>query len=206
MLDLFCGSFGWSKAFAARGWECVGVDQVVPGEIPQGCEFVWADVRGLSGIGRFDFVCASSPCEEFSIFGMKHFHPHPAYPARGIELFNHTRKLLWSSGIPWVMENVRPAQMFVGDAVITCGPFALWGTGVPTLIPQGITKGFGAWDREYILTTGSSKSKRRMEMKAKWAEIPPELAGCVADYAGRLMEQNGPQKENNDSRAAAGAF
>jgi site-specific DNA-cytosine methylase len=26
MLDLFCGRWGWSKAFAARGWECVGVD------------------------------------------------------------------------------------------------------------------------------------------------------------------------------------
>jgi len=23
MLDLFCGRWGWSKAFAARGWECV---------------------------------------------------------------------------------------------------------------------------------------------------------------------------------------
>ena len=39
MLDLFCGRWGWSKAFADRGWECVGVDLVEPPEIPEGCKF-----------------------------------------------------------------------------------------------------------------------------------------------------------------------
>ena len=34
VLDLFCGRFGWSRAFAARGWECVGVDLVEPAEFP----------------------------------------------------------------------------------------------------------------------------------------------------------------------------
>lgn len=224
MLDLFCGRLGWSKAFLARGWECVGVDLVEPPEIPRGFKFVTLDVmmlcdysnsarKAIDGhFGRnghvqicshnphydsrwlnpdtkqFDFICASSPCEEFSVHGMKHFHPNPKYPENGIRLFNHTRAICEASGVPWVMENVRPAQKFVGKAVQRCGPFALWGSGVPPLMPQGITKGFGAWDRKYILTTGSSKSKRRQELKAKWATIPPELANAVASYAERLLE------------------
>ena len=32
LLDLFSGRWGWSRAFAARGWECVGVDMVEPPE------------------------------------------------------------------------------------------------------------------------------------------------------------------------------
>jgi 23S rRNA U2552 (ribose-2'-O)-methylase RlmE/FtsJ len=44
MLDLFSGRWGWSRAFADRGWECVGVDLVEPPEIPQGCEFIHADI------------------------------------------------------------------------------------------------------------------------------------------------------------------
>lgn len=30
MLDLFCGRFGWSRAFTSRGWEVVGIDLVEP--------------------------------------------------------------------------------------------------------------------------------------------------------------------------------
>ena len=204
LLDLFCGRWGWSRAFAARGWECIGVDIVRPPEIPLGCHFMEMDVLKIYALQkgtiswepwqavckvRPDFIVASSPCEEFSVYGMAHFHPSPKYPELGIKLFNHTRQLCESSGLPYVMENVRPAQRFVGRASHICGPFALWGTGVPPLMPQGITKGFGKWDRKYIITTGSSKSKRRAELKAKLATIPPELANCVAEYAERILEQ-----------------
>ena len=160
MLDLFCGRWGWSKAFAARGWECVGVDLVEPPEIPQGCRFVKFDILELHSsaggfvyrpdpfatdyvtpLGKFDFICASSPCEQFSVHGMKHFHPNPPYPGLGIKLFNHTRELCDASGVPYVMENVCAAENFVGFAVFRCGPFALWGTGVPVLFPKGVRKG-----------------------------------------------------------------
>lgn len=144
MLDLFCGRWGWSRAFAARGWECVGVDLVEPPEIPKGCEFRQADILTMTAeqvyFGNFDFICASSPCEQFSVHGMKHFHPNPPYPELGIKLFNHTRSLCEASGVPYVMENVRAAQQFAGNAVNRCGPFYLWGAGVPPLMPQNITK------------------------------------------------------------------
>lgn len=48
LLDLFCGRWGWSRAFAARGWECVGVDLVQPHEIPEGCHFWQFDVLTVS--------------------------------------------------------------------------------------------------------------------------------------------------------------
>jgi hypothetical protein len=221
MLDLFCGRFGWGRAFAARGWEVVGVDLVEPLEIPQGCEFVKADIlmthvdsmrgirvrtgeRGADYYFRPDFICASSPCEQFSVHGMKHFHPSPPYPELGIGLFNHTREICESSGVPYVMENVRPAQKFVGHAANHCGPFYLWGNAVPPLMHQGITKGIDvgssklvkAMDKEtrrayraqFTWNLAWSPSPRGRDT-AKAATIPPELANCVAAYAERLMEQ-----------------
>jgi C-5 cytosine-specific DNA methylase len=199
MLDLFCGRFGWSRAFAARGWECVGVDLVAPPEIPDGCTFAQRDILEMTAddIRGFDFVCASSPCEQFSVHGLKCFHPNPPYPEIGMRLFNHTRAICEAAGVPYLMENVRSAQAFVGMSAHKCGPFHLWGNSVPTLMPQGISKGtkFGL-DRDgtrngrkihdMYYRTGSN-SKGRREQTAIVATIPPELAACVADYAEAIM-------------------
>jgi hypothetical protein len=183
MLDLFCGRWGWSKAFAAREWECEGFDLVAAPEIPENCIFRPFDVMLLEADdirrGRFDFACASPPCEEFSVWGMKHFHPNPKYPENGIRLFNHTRSILEASGVPYVMENVRAAQRFVGNAAHHCGPFYLWGNAVPALMPRGITKGF-----DHAQTRSASERKRSHP-----EIIPPELANCVAGYAERILEQ-----------------
>lgn len=209
MLDLFCGRWGWSRAFAARGWEVLGIDLMEPPEIPHGCRFWRMDVLEISKIepDDFDFICASSPCEQFSVHGMKHFHPNPPYPELGIRLFEHTRTLCEASGVPWVMENVRAAQAFVGQAKHHCGPFYLWGSGVPAVLPHGIKKGFQTgggiiqrlkkidrkaltdYRRENDLSWSSSGSARRKEFTAVAATIPPELANCVATYAERLLEQ-----------------
>ncbi len=222
LLDLFCGRLGWTKAFLARGWECVGVDLIEPPEMPENFRFIQANVLDLtleskdadgflrwidsdkSVACRFDFICASSPCEEFSVHGMKHFHPAPPHPEMGIHLFEHTRALCERSGLPYVMENVRPAQKFVGPAVHHCGPFYLWGNAVPTLMAQGITKGIDVGSSKLVKTmtkeekkayraqfpwnSVSSKSKERIGDTAKAATIPPELANCVADYADRIYE------------------
>lgn len=209
MLDLFCGRWGWSRAVAVRNWDCVGFDLSMPPEIPARCSFVQQDIleltldRGFLDFWEPDFICASSPCEQFSVHGMKHFHPNPPHPELGIKLFEHTRAICEASGVPYVMENVRAAQKFVGRAVHHCGPFYLWGTGVPPLMPQGIIKGmtreaFGFrefkgspnWNRKHIdsLVKFGSKSIQRKEATAKNATIPPELANCVVDYAERLLE------------------
>ena len=210
MLDLFCGRFGWGRAFAARGWEVTGIDLTVPPEIPKGALFQQTDVLNIIELYKFDFICASSPCEQFSVYGMPHFHPNPAYPEVGLRLFNHTRALCEASGTPYVMENVRAAQAFVGKAVNHCGPFYLWGNAVPPLLPRGIKKGFQTGgsiiqklkriDRQALTeyrrqndgSWSSSGSAKRKEWTAQAATIPPELANCVADYAERLLEMRAP--------------
>jgi hypothetical protein len=173
------------------------VDLLRPAEIPENCNFLCLDVLDLDPAfvrdGHFDFICASSPCEEFSVWGMPHFHPDPKYPAQGIRLFNHTRQLCEASGLPYVMENVRPAQSFVGLAKHHCGPFYLWGTGVPMLVNQGISKAMSqARDRGpdgkriYAAAADKMWSTKRKQVVAT---IPPELANCVADYAERILEK-----------------
>jgi hypothetical protein len=214
MLDLFCGRLGWSKAFLARGWDVIGIDLTQPPEIPEGFKFFNDDVLEVTSdeiyCWEIDFICASSPCEEFSVHGMKHFHPNPKYPENGIRLFNHTREICEASGVPYVMENVRTAQQFVGRAAQHCGPFYLWGSGVPPIMPQGIVKGLvlggggavlkmianGAtradikeYRRKHDEHWNSSGSEARKKSTAMFATIPPELSNAVADYAERLLEQ-----------------
>jgi site-specific DNA-cytosine methylase len=205
MLDLFCGRGGWTNAFLERGWEVVGVDIVR--HLDYRGEFVQADVMGLSPeyLAGFDFICASSPCEEFSMWGMLNFHPRPKYPKNGIRLFSYSREICEDSGKPYVMENVKEARKFVGEPFAHCGPYYLWGNAVPTLLPQGITKGiqlggnFKNWkamtreERRAARKTDfmiqyQSGSKERKECTAKAATIPPELAHCVAEYAERILE------------------
>jgi hypothetical protein len=205
MLDLFCGRWGWSKVFATRGWECAGVDISAPLEEPEDCDFIEADVLNiwfeddsfhipeLGGFVRYiprpDFICASPPCEQFSVHGMKHFHPNPPYPELGLKLFNHTREICEASGVPYVIENVRAAQQFVGNAVHHCGPFYLWGNAVPPLMHKGIIKG---WGRKWIDSQGRVRDQgpTNRTQTAQVATIPPELANCVADYAERICEKN----------------
>jgi hypothetical protein len=210
LLDLFAGRLGWSKAFLERGWEVVAVDLTLPTmDIPAGVDYRLMDVLTITPEWikeqGFDFICASSPCEQFSVHGMKCFHPNPPYPTLGMKLFNHTREICEASGLPYIMENVRAAQAFVGNAVNHCGPFYLWGSAVPILLNQGIKKGADMGGsvakpgvprstiREYRYGQGkdyccdeNGYSKKRGA--AKVAEIPSELSRCVVDYAERILE------------------
>lgn len=195
LLDLFCGRWGWSKAFAARGWKVIGVDMAFSEPPSEECRWEKLDILDLDvnwvRSWDFDFIVASSPCEEFSVHGMKHFHPNPKYPEMGIKLFNHTRSLCEASGVPYVMENVKQAEQFVGKAQSHAGSFYLWGNAVPPLVHKGLIKGFGN-----MSTAHYHANLKRMSphIRAKnTATIPPELAGCVADYAGRLLEMSDAQ-------------
>lgn len=213
LLDLFCGRWGWSRAFVNRGWHCIGVDLIEPPDIPAGCEFVCGDILNLrvhefpagkifywqtngDHVARgIDAIVVSSPCEEFSVHGMKHFHPNPKYPENGVRLFEHTRILCKAAGVPYVMENVRAAQQFVGNAVHHCGPFYLWGNAVPPLMYRGITKGTHdipgvPINRSRYRRAGKHDSRlgiSRKDATAELATIPPELANTVAEYFERVL-------------------
>lgn len=188
MLDLFCGRWGWSRAFAARGWECVGIDLTEPPQVPAGCTFEQRDVLSVTAAecSRFDFICASSPCENFSLFQIRNFHPDPPCPELGIKLFSHVRAICEESRVPHVLENVRAAQQFMGNAVNHAGSFYLWGDGVPPLLPKGLTKGM-KMDRDWCQKLGGHGTKQRDSQTAGFSTIPPELANCVADYAERIL-------------------
>lgn len=218
MLDLFCGRLGWSKAFLARGWEVTAVDLVEPsnrdemeeqfGEYGIGagrfgfqCSDVldliwqagaiWDKKRGVCLCYGPDFICASSPCEQFST--MRNFRPPVPHPEMGIKLFNHTRDICEASGVPYVMENVAGAGKHVGKAVNHCGSYYLWGSGVPPILPQGIHKGMTELAmglREHKGKPGwdNRHGKLGQTPTTLVATIPPELANCVCDYAERLCE------------------
>jgi hypothetical protein len=212
MVDLFCGRGGWTKGFLAQGWRVRGYDLNPQPDYPKEAEFVQADILTLTAadLADADFICCSSPCEEFSVHCMKHFHPNPKFPEMGIKLFNHAREMCEESGKPYVMENVRCAERFVGRSVNHCGPFYLWGTGVPAIMPaalykvqKGLNMGnslyFGGSQellRKYTIEEvrlirrehrkkhaylwTSSKSQARKDLTEKAAEIPQELSTYLA--------------------------
>jgi len=145
----------------------------------------------------FDFIVASTPCEEFST--MRNFRPPVPYPEMGIRLFNHARSICEASRVPYVLENVAGAGRFVGPAVSHCGPYYLWGSGVPPILPQGIRKGMtevAMGLREHKGKPGWNNRHEKLGQTPTElvATIPPELASCVCDYAERLLEQRAEQR------------
>ena len=151
---------------------------------------------------------------------MKHFHPNPKWPWLGIALFEHARSLIEATGKPYVMENVRACQRFLGSSDYHFGPFHLWGNSLGAMWPwpahelvrlsKGTKFGLDPWHfggdgatwrqhgkeiyrlrreqrkkHDMYYKTGS-KSKARMEWKAKVAEIPMPLASHIARMAVNL--------------------
>lgn len=196
--DLFCGRGGATKGFLAMGWRAIGYDLNPQPLYP--AEFRRVNVLDMTAADLMDadFVWVSSPCEEFSVHCMKHFHKNPPYPELGIKLFNHAREICEASGKPYVMENVRCAEKFVGKAVNHCGPFYLWGNAVPAIMPRDlymVRKGMDMCSsqlsgealqkarRANPLIWTSSKSKARKELTAKAAMIPLPLSSYIAECA-----------------------
>lgn len=201
MVDLFCGRGGWSKGFLAHGWECIGID-LFPQPLYPG-RFIQSDIAQLVELPEADFYCCSSPCEQFSVHGMKHFHKNPKWPWLGLALFEHSWALLEATNKPFIMENVRSAQNFIGPSVNHCGPFYLWGPGVPAIMPKNLyqlRKGQFQGDAElckklkregrieelreyrsqFYFSKSSSGSPERKLLTAKFAQIPEVISGYLA--------------------------
>lgn len=144
--DLYCGLGGWTEGFLSEGYRCIGFDIEAhdygtggyPGELRI------RDIRSIHGSELKDATCivGSSPCQEFSYRAMpwKRAKALPP-PYLGIELFNAQfriqREAIEAAGhyIPMVVENVRGAQKWVGQARYHYGSFYLWGD-VPALMPK----------------------------------------------------------------------
>lgn len=160
VIELYCGTFGWSAGWLARGGHAVGFDlehQPWHGPVPDGAELVLQDVRTLHGqqFKDADLILASPPCQEFSWRAMPWTRAKQAPPPElGIELFQACfriqREASEAAGrhIPMVVENVCGAQKWVGRARWHFGSYYLWGD-VPALMPmtgRAPTKnGGGSW-------------------------------------------------------------
>lgn len=70
VLDLFCGRGGWSKGFAAEGFECTGVDIKYLG---YRYNFIYKDVRLLNpkDFQDYDVIVGSPPCRDFCLFAKR---------------------------------------------------------------------------------------------------------------------------------------
>lgn len=117
LLDLFCGAGGCARGYQAAGFYVVGVD-VKPQPRYCGDMIVRADALEvfdpafwlLGGIGDFDAIHASPPCQGYSALG----NDHPL-------LIAETRELLERTGLPYVIENIPDAAWALNDPVLLCG-------------------------------------------------------------------------------------
>jgi hypothetical protein len=151
----------------------VGVDLVDFSQDYPGFKFVQADLLTWDGWRDYPFrlVVASPPCQEYSRHGMPWLKKkQPPVPSK--ELW---RRCVWIAerlGVPLVLENVRSARMFHGPAKNNCGPYYLWGSGVPAILPGRCVPKFGkrGWDKR----TRTALAAQIPEVLSRW------VARCAA--------------------------
>ncbi len=154
-IDLFCGLGGFTAAFLAEGWDCVGFDieRHVYGSHSYPSQLVIQDVLTLHGSQFKDAGCivCSPPCQEYSYMAM----PWKLAKAKaaairadttGAELERLNRlfnacfriqaqaSLAAGRHIPLIVENVRGAIPWVGRSRFAYGSYHFWGD-VPALMP-----------------------------------------------------------------------
>jgi len=158
LLDIFCGVGGWSKSFAAAGWNCVGVDIAALG-YPWRLEQRDALTLPRDWIDGFDAVVMSPPCEEFARAWLPWLRGDKTPAKWSLDL------LEWSVSLCDRPRRIVECSNFAARHVpgsVRCESYALWGD-VPLLMP--------------VLPRGKmAKSGMRPELRA---EIPAALAETV---------------------------
>jgi len=105
MLDLFCceGIGAWGYWNSGRFSEIVGVDKNGDRRSSYSFDFIQADALTLDYdfLSQFDFIHASPPCQAYS-----HLTPDKS---KHMRLIAATHLMLYASGKPYVIENVRGA-------------------------------------------------------------------------------------------------
>lgn len=183
-IDLYCGLGGWTEGFLAEGYDVIGFDiecRPYPGKL------VIQDVLTLSGsqFRHAAVIVASPPCQQYSLWGMRMFHPDPPMPDRA--LWQACLRIATEARVPMIIENVRGAQYFWGRANWRSGPFYFWGD-TPALWPDAVPKRKNViddvcnGDRRGLKVNAnfSSSSQERKKLTAEAAKIPFDLAVHIA--------------------------
>lgn len=152
-IDLFCGLGGWAEGFLSEGYRVIGFDierhDYGRGSYPG--QLVLQDARTLHGSQFKDatVIVASPPCQEYSYMAMpwslakekiRKYESGEFDVKKLTELFDTCFRIQREASdeagrhIPMVVENVRGAQRWVGQARWHFGSYYLWGD-VPALMP-----------------------------------------------------------------------
>lgn len=184
-LDLCSGLGGASQPALDRGWKVIRVDidaRFKPDIV--------ADVRSLP-LKPFhvDVLWASTPCTEYSKWGMRHFYPSPPIPDISLEL-GVLRAIDRFSPSSWIVENVRAARPWLnplfGPPYVVSSGHVYWGR-PPGLLPQtqphkiAPHRKFGTDPRAYFKSRGMSAiGTGHMGLTpAEAARIPYEIGEAV---------------------------
>jgi hypothetical protein len=145
VLDLFCGLGGWSRGFAAEGFQPLGIDLI---RWPYPYDMILQDVRSLDGrrFRGWDVIIGSPPCRDFSTASQANVSRagrKPPDPDRGLELVQAFNRVVEDAGPKvWLMENVRRMEKFYAITpvwrfkVSVRGLRTLWGNIAFPLSPQ----------------------------------------------------------------------
>ena len=169
VVDIGAGLGGWSGAFIAEGWTALGIDierhPAYPGNL------VIQDVRTVSGrrMGHVSAIVCSMPCQDFTRHMMpwtRRRNPPPPDLSLIEACWRIHQEASESAGrrIPFLMENVREAQRWIGAAAAHYGSRYLWGD-VPALLP---------------FAEKSRKEHLSSRAVAERSEIPFDLAQHIA--------------------------
>jgi hypothetical protein len=204
VIDLCCGLGGRTKGFLAEGYDAVGfdVERHVYGEKRYPGQLILRDVLTLNGYelraANPSVIVASPPCQRYSRMALpfsggkreaawqRWERDSPFGDFALNDLFDACFRIARECGVPIVLENVKGAQPWVGQAAAHFGPYYLWGD-VPPLLPVavGANKGKGSgrsWfeDNRAPIRYKSSKSSERKAWSAEIAEVPFDLAQWIA--------------------------
>lgn len=107
LLDLFCGAGGAGMGYHRAGFDVVGVDLDPQPHYP--FEFHQADALTFP-LDGFDAVHASPPCQAHTPMSNR-WRGAGGLADERVDLIPATRDRLEASGLPWVIENVRGADL-----------------------------------------------------------------------------------------------
>jgi hypothetical protein len=235
VIDLYSGLHGWCEGFLPEGYRCIAFDlfdmcDLLGVRRPKGIRLVLRDVCTLTGaalIAEYGIpavIVASPPCQKYSYMAMpwkrakEMIRYYESSAERRAELtllfdtcFRLQREASEAAGryIPLIVENVRGAQKWVGQAMWHFGSYYLWGD-VPALMPITLSAKLKYGKvcfspAEWELVRGGDKTINHPNKRAGLKAAQDGQGG----YGGNFGWDGTPLRRGNsksDSRKAASAL